>query len=174
MNRQDGTPYESRKSTTLLAPSTPRRRRWTPFLITSLHLLASIQVIRDAIARRFRNGSYRRYGAETAAGAPLALAVAARQLGSTPSTTTTPTSQPVVVILSSDDPRHVEPGLFAAQLGATVLDHPRRHFPGRGPVVYCSAYSAGNPKRAAELSPAGVGTLTSARMSAMSSLDVPR
>jgi hypothetical protein len=111
----------------LLAPSVPRRRRGTPFLRSALRTAGGIPIMRDVLARRFREATYRRYGAETPSGPPLELAAAAQRLRPTPSAAASPDSRAVVVITSSDDLRHADQVLLATRLGATVLHHPGGH-----------------------------------------------
>ena len=127
----------------LLAPSVPRRRRGTLLLRVTLHLVGSIPVIRGRVARRVREATYRRYGAEAPPGAPLDLATAAQQLRWAPTATKIAISRPVVILLSDDDPREAEQLLLAARLGAAVLHHPGGHlFPITHPASTASTIRA--------------------------------
>lgn len=84
-------------------------------------------VLRDAVAKRLREETYRRYGAEAPSGPPLDLAAASRRLTSAPPMAVGSSSRRVLVLVSDDDPRRVEQLLFAAQLGARVIHHAGGH-----------------------------------------------
>lgn len=127
----------------LLAPSVPRHRSGTGLLKASLLIAGRMPVVRDAISRQLREGTYRRYGADAPPGLPLDLETVARRLRVTSIRVIGKGSRSVVVVVSLDDARYEDQVVFARQLGATVLLQPGGHlFPITHPDLTASTIMA--------------------------------